>query len=67
MEAAFKTQSFLTFAIFLSDMQQQLSRHGDGVKDIAFSVEDLEGILRVGAFRFRTAFLNQMAPVTTVL
>ena len=50
------------FAVFLSDMQQQLSRHGDGVKDIAFSVEDLEGILRVGVFR--TVFLNQMAPVT---
>jgi len=46
-------------------MQQQLSRHGDGVKDIAFSVEDLEGILRVGAFK--TAFLNQMEPMTPVL
>ncbi|KAI0240450.1 4-hydroxyphenylpyruvate dioxygenase [Lamellibrachia satsuma] len=29
------------------DMHEQLGRHGDGVKDVAFSVEDLDGIVRV--------------------
>ncbi|KAI0240448.1 4-hydroxyphenylpyruvate dioxygenase, partial [Lamellibrachia satsuma] len=31
----------------LQDMHEHLGRHGDGVKDVAFSVEDLDGIVRV--------------------
>ena len=28
-------------------MNDHMSKHGDGVKDIAFQVDDLEGILKV--------------------
>jgi 4-hydroxyphenylpyruvate dioxygenase len=29
------------------EMGQHLVRHGDGVKDVAFSVEDLDSIVKV--------------------
>ena len=33
--------------ILYVDMCQHLTTHGDGVKDVAFNVEDLDGIMRV--------------------
>ena len=31
-----------------SEIGEHLVRHGDGVKDVAFEVEDLDGIVKVG-------------------
>ena len=33
--------------IMLSEMGHHLTRHGDGVKDVSFEVEDLDAIVKV--------------------
>lgn len=38
-------------------MCDHLSMHGDGVKDVAFSVEDLDGIMRVCSVLVQTIYL----------
>jgi hypothetical protein len=36
---------------YLTEIGDHLTAHGDGVKDVAFSVEDLDAIFEVGALK----------------
>jgi len=36
-------------SFFITEMGDHLVRHGDGVKDIAFEVEDLDTIMKVNS------------------
>lgn len=46
--ALLKVSYFCSFLLIHVVMGEHMIKHGDGVKDIAFEVEDLDSILQVG-------------------
>lgn len=54
-----QSYSFQIVFVFVSsyhgeevELNDHIGKHGDGVKDVAFSVENLEGIIQVSNNRF---------------
>lgn len=57
----------VSFFMFLLDMTAFLSKHGDAVKDIAFEVEDLDAIFKVGISAFTFNFQTVLLIYSTVV